>query len=101
MTPEVQQAMLKEWYWGAIVLALIMVAFAPSFLKGKCIKCGKRNLRTVDISDPDLERLHQGNKETYTVFLRCDACQAKFKKVRSGPLEDASDPSYEAVFAAD
>lgn len=98
MTPEVQQAMLKEWYWGVIVLALVLVAFAPSFLKGKCPGCGKRKLRTVDLQDPELERLYQGDKQTYTIFFRCDACRSRFKKVRSGPLHDASDQAYEAVF---
>lgn len=98
MNSDLAHAVLKEWYWGPIMLALILVAFAPSFLKSKCPKCKKRTMRSVEIRNPELEKIHQGDSETYTMFFRCESCGARFKRVRTAPLEDASDGQYDAVF---
>jgi hypothetical protein len=98
MTPEVAQAMMKEWYWPVIVLAIVMMAFAPSFLKGRCPSCKKRALRSVDVDDKVLSELNAADAQNFTMFYRCDNCQSRFKRVRSGPLEDAADPRFERVF---
>ena len=102
MTPEVAHAMMKEWYWGVILLALIAVAFAPSFLKGKCPKCNKRAVRSVDADRTIVQQVAAGESRSdearYTFYFRCDHCQARFKRVRTAPMEDASDSRYDVVF---
>ena len=102
MTPEVAQAMMKEWYWGVILLALIAVAFAPSFLKGKCPACKRRGLRSVDVDRTIVQQVADGESRgaeaRYTFYYRCDGCGARFKRVRTAPMEDASDSRYDLIF---
>jgi transposase-like protein len=98
MTPEVTQAMLKEWYWIVIWGALIAVAFAPTFLKARCPGCKKRNMKTADV-DQDVVREIEPDAGGFLTFFRCGSCQAKFKRLRTGPFEDASDPKYERIYA--
>jgi hypothetical protein len=104
MTPEVAQAMMKEWYWGVILAALIAVAFAPSFLKGKCPTCKKRGLRTVDADAATVQRVAESESKSaearFTVYYRCDRCQARFKRLRTEPLQDASGSHYDPIFLA-
>jgi hypothetical protein len=98
MTPEITQAMLKEWYWVVIFLSIVLMAFCPSFLKGKCPSCKKRALRSVDVDNHVLAELNLADAQNFTMFYRCDKCHCRLKRLRSGPLEDAADPSFERVF---
>ena len=90
-------AIAKEWYWIVIFLALVLVAFAPTFLKMRCPSCRKRKLNSVELPEnasPELANL----KEQFVTFFDCGSCQGRFKRLRSGPLEDASAAEYEAIF---
>jgi hypothetical protein len=100
MTPEITQAMLKEWYWGVILLSIVLLAFTPSFLKGKCPVCKKRALRSVDVDNRVLSELNLSDAQNFTVFYRCDNCHCRLKRLRTGPLEPAQDPAFDCIFAA-
>lgn len=93
MNPEIYQAMMKEWYWGVIIAALVAVAFCPSFLKGVCLSCKKRSVTSVDVDDGLIKNLKEAGVAMdelppFTMLYRCTKCGAKFKRVRSGPLEN-------------
>ena len=90
--------MLKEWYWGVIMLALVAVAFAPSFLKALCPQCKKRALRSVDLPDGASDSFAASGIEPFTTFYLCDHCAGKFKRVGSGPLEEASQTRFAPYF---
>ena len=92
---------LKEWYWLVIFAALVMVAFVPSFLKAKCPQCGKRKLTTVDVDEHVLSHLDQADHKPFLSFYLCEACQARFRRERAGPLKDASQSNWAMIFDQD
>lgn len=90
---------MKEWYWFAIVGALVSIAFAPSFLKGKCPKCSKRKLVTVPLDDATTRALAaEGNERQFLSFYTCGGCDAQLLRERTGPFEDATAKSWQQVF---
>jgi hypothetical protein len=93
-------AIAKEWYWIVIFAALVLVAFAPSFLKGKCPACKRRSLKSIDVHPEMLAGIDGIDAAQYPSFFSCSACGARFKRFRSGPLQDASQPELEKLFVA-
>src|SRR5579883_298996 len=98
MSTDIFQQMAKEWYWLVILGGLVAVAFVPSFLKGKCPSCGKRNLCSVELNEQAPEQLGSKYAGPFMLFYQCQACYRRFKRVRTGPLEDASDACWDVVF---
>ena len=100
---DLMHQVLKEWYWLVIFAALVAVAFAPSFLKGKCPKCNKRKLVSVDLDSSIQEKIrneHGRGANSFFSFYWCSACGAKLYRDRSGPFQDASADRWETAFAA-
>jgi hypothetical protein len=103
MTPEISELLTKEWYWIVIIGAIAALAFCPSFLKGKCPGCRKRALTSFVIDDAAVKKLKDGGMAAedvppYTNFYRCGRCGGKYKRARSGPLQDASGTAFDTVF---
>src|SRR5579884_2312985 len=103
MNSEVYQMMMKEWYWIVILGALVAVAFCPSFLKGKCPACGKRTLSSVDVHDGVIKDLldsgvSRDELPPFTGYFRCAKCSARYKRLRSGPLEEVSSTRFDTIF---
>jgi transcription elongation factor Elf1 len=71
---------MKEWYWILIFFLIVFTAFLPAVLKAKCPKCGKRKIVQVE-GELDTE-------EPYTYHFKCNQCEAQYKKVKSGPMEE-------------
>ena len=92
------EPILKEWYWIVILAAIIMIAFAPSFLKGKCPNCGKRGLKSVDVDGRTLASLAEEDRQPYMSFHRCSACHSRFLRHKSAPLQDAGTDKWNIVF---
>ncbi len=93
---DIWHQMAKEWYWFVIVGALVAVAFAPSFLKGKCPQCRKRGLVSVDLDQVGQEQLASFGLSFPTLY-NCRKCQARLYRERSGELK-AADDRFTALF---
>jgi hypothetical protein len=90
---------LKEWYWLFIFAALVAVAFAPSFLKGKCPRCSKRKLVSFELDNhvrKSIEAEHANRQ--FLTFYTCHSCGAHLFRERTGPFEDALAAGLEKAF---
>ncbi len=95
---DIYHAIMKEWYWFVIVGAIVSMAFTPTFLKAKCPKCKKRNLRTVDLDQQTRVGIQDREKRAYLTFFRCNSCGARLMRELTAPYEDASDSRWNAAF---
>ena len=73
---------MKDWYWIPVFLVIIGTAFLPVILKSKCPKCKQRKIVQIEDSADENEK--------YTYYFHCQSCQTKFKRVKSGPLQEDS-----------
>jgi hypothetical protein len=95
---DIYHAILKEWYWIVIVGAIVSMAFTPTFLKGKCPKCKKRALKTVDVEQDVRELLQEKENRAFLTFFRCEHCDARQMRELTGAFEDAQDDRWAAAF---
>src|SRR5262245_31265367 len=96
---DIYHQIMKEWYWLVIMAALVAVAFAPTFLKSKCPRCGKKKLISVDLDQLVREKLESANgNRLFLTFFRCENCLARVFRERTGPFEDASAAEWELAF---
>ncbi|MBS1992849.1 MAG: hypothetical protein JSS86_20675 [Cyanobacteria bacterium SZAS LIN-2] len=71
-----REEQLKDSYMIFVLLAILVTPFLPVLLKGKCPKCGKRKLETVEKADAG----------PYISHHTCSACKTNFTREKSGPL---------------
>jgi hypothetical protein len=75
---------MKDWHMLIVVLIVMLTPFLPLILKGKCPKCGKRKLETS-------EENTNASPNPFIAYLSCTACNAKFLREKSGPLQPLPD----------
>jgi hypothetical protein len=102
MSEQLFHQIMKEWYWLVIVGSIVSMAFAPSFLKGKCPCCGKRKLVSVETDSQTRQSLEaQHHTQQFLTFYSCDSCHSRFFRERTGPFQDASAKGWDPAFAED
>ncbi len=73
---------MKDSYMIFVLLAVMITPFLPQLLKAKCPTCAKRKLETLD-NETTLSQ----EEGKYITYFNCKACQVRFKREKSGPIE--------------
>jgi hypothetical protein len=73
---------MKDSYMIFVLLAVMITPFLPQLLKPKCPSCTKRKLETLEN-----ETATSQEEGKYITYFNCKACQGRFKREKSGPIE--------------
>lgn len=75
---------MKDSHMLFVLLAILITPFLPVLLKGKCPSCGKRKLESLDHNDGGISG---GDTNPYLAYFHCKACQTRFVREKSGPMQ--------------
>jgi len=79
---------MQDSYMIFVLLAVLVTPLLPGLLKAKCPNCNKRKLETIEASQTASRR-----PNPHIAHFSCSACQSKFMRDKSGPMQPIPDDS--------